>query len=482
MSTAPPGAPTAAPAAASPAAPRVLPRGVTRPIPGELLRLALPMLASLALRIAYQWIDALWVRGLGVDATAAVTTSIFVMWAVYSLNDIFAIGVTAFVSQLLGAGDRRRAGVAAWKGIKASAMLGLIGSALGFFLARPIYGLMDADPRMVETGTSFLRICLIGSPLFMIAMTCESIMRASGDTRTPLLIDLASVGTCAVLDPLLIYGLGPFPRLGVAGAGIATVTAWGLMVVGYLVVAARGHRALPLARQAEGAPVHIRGMARVGLPAAAIGVLFSVVYIAFSRSASQFGPAAHAIVGIANRIEAIQFICSVAIGGAGAALVGQNLGAGHPERAERAIRVGLLWMFWITTVLTVVLMVYPRAFLTLFSRDPDVLRLGVPYLRVLATCLYFTGFEIVTAEAVLGSGHTVVMSWIFTIFSLLRIPLAFLVPRWTGLGLLSIAWLISITCMMRATLIVSWAARGTWKRGLAHELRPGLTPEPPGIA
>jgi len=450
-----------------------LPPGVTQPIPAELLRLALPMLASLSLRVAYQWIDALWVRGLGVEATAAVTTSIFVMWAVYSLNDVFAIGVTAYVSQLLGAGERQRAGVAAWKGVRASALMGLIGSITGLLFARDIYRLMDSDPRMLEAGASFLRICMIGSPLFMVALTCESIMRSAGDTRTPLIIDLASVGTCAVLDPLLIYGIGPFPRLGVRGAAIATVCAWALMVTGYLVCAARGHRALPLARRTEGAPVRITGMARVGLPAASIGVLFSCVYVAFAHAASSFGPAAHAVVGIANRIEAMQFICAAAIGGAGASLVGQNLGAGRPDRAEQSIRTGLKWMLWITAVLSAVILIVPGTFLALFSRDPEVLRLGVPYLRVLSSCLLFTGFEIVVAEAVMGSGHTTVISWIFTSFSLARIPLAFLVPRWTRLGVVSIALVISVTCMMRATLIVLWAARGTWKRGLSRELAAG---------
>jgi Na+-driven multidrug efflux pump len=211
-------------------------------------------------------------------------------------------------------------------------------------------------------------------------------------------------------------------------------------------------------------------MARVGIPAALIGMLFSVVYVAFARAASQFGPAAHAIVGIANRIEAIQFINSVAIGTAGAALVGQNLGAGRPDRAELVIRTGLKWIVWVTTVLTAVIVIFPQVFLRLFSNDPEVLRLGVPYLRILATCLYFTGVEIVTAECVLGSGHTNVISWIFTSFSLLRIPLAFLAPKWTGLGVLAIAWVISITCIVRALFIVTWAARGTWKRGLESEL------------
>src|SRR5580765_5552330 len=119
------------------------PEGVTTPIPRALLRLALPVLASQLLRLAYQWVDALWVRGLGVHATGAVTTSLFVMWSMYSLNDIFAIGITAYVSQLLGSGERDRAGVAAYKGLRASALLGLIGTALGVFAAPQIFALMD---------------------------------------------------------------------------------------------------------------------------------------------------------------------------------------------------------------------------------------------------------------------------------------------------------------------------------------------------
>jgi Na+-driven multidrug efflux pump len=106
-------------------------------------------------------------------------------------------------------------------------------------------------------------------------------------------------------------------------------------------------------------------------------------------------------------------------------------------------------------------------------------RLGVPYLRILALCFVINGVEIVTAESVMGSGHTREISWIFTCFSLARIPLAFLVPKWTGTGVLGIAWVITITCMIRGLLIAAWAARGTWKRGLAHELSPAPVIEPP---
>ncbi|TMQ73501.1 MAG: MATE family efflux transporter [Candidatus Eisenbacteria bacterium] len=446
------------------------PSAVTDPIPRALLRLAVPAFFSFGLRLAYQWVDALWVRGLGVEATAAVTSSIFVMWWVYSLNDIFAIGITAFVSQLLGAGDRARAGLAAYKGLRASALLGLFGTAAGLLAARPIFGWMGASPGLITRGGDYLSVLLAAAPIPMMALTCESVMRSAGDTRTPLLIDLCAVALNAVLDPILIYGWGPVPALGVRGAAWATVAAQSAMLGGYLVAAARGHRAFPLARRALGPPVRIGRMARVGLPAALIGMLFSVVYIVFARSASRFGAASLAIVGIANRIEAIQFMTGAAIGTAAAALVGQNLGAGRPERAALAIKVGVRWIVLVSVVLTTVVIAFPHAFIGMFTADAEVHRVGAPYLRVLSSCLVFVGVEVVVGEAILGSGHTTAISWIYSSVSLLRIPLAFLVPVWTGLGVLGLAWLITVTCAVRTIAIVAWVARGTWKRGLQHEL------------
>ena len=114
------------------------PETLRLPVSRALVRLALPIFASQLLRLAFQWVDALWVRGLGVDATAAITTSVFVLWAILSLHDVFGMGLGAYVSQLMGAGERARAGLAAWKGLRATAVMGLAGSALGLFGARTI--------------------------------------------------------------------------------------------------------------------------------------------------------------------------------------------------------------------------------------------------------------------------------------------------------------------------------------------------------
>jgi putative MATE family efflux protein len=393
---------------------------------------------------------------------------------VYAVTDVVAVGAIAYVSQLIGAGERARAGVAAFQALRGALLLGVPAVIAGLFFARPIFQLMGA-PEVVDSGAAYLGPLLVAAPLPMIAFTCEGILRAGGDTRTPLKADLFSILLNAALDPLLIYGFGPFPRLGVAGAAWATVIAQAALVIVYLVLARRGHPAFPLARRAPGPPVRIAGLLKVGAPVALIGMLFSVVYVAFARAAAAYGAAAMAVVGVSNRIEAIQFITAYSIGSAGAAIVGQALGAGRPDRAMDAIRTGVRWSLWLSLGWTVVLLAAPGPFLALFSADPEVMRLGVPYLRILTLCLMVNAVEIVCAEAVLGSGHTRVVSALFTAFSLLRIPLAFVVPSWGGLGVVGIAWIITVTCLVRGVLIAGWVFRGTWRRGLGGELATDVT-------
>jgi Na+-driven multidrug efflux pump len=341
---------------------------------------------------------------------------------------------------------------------------------------------MGASPGVVDQGGRYLRIILAAAPLPMVALTCEWIMRAAGNTRTPLLIDCGAVLLNAILAPFLIYGRGGLPRLGIEGAAWATVAAQAVMVASYVVLAVRRHPALPLRRPSPGVDFGVLGLARVGLPTCLIGLLFSAAYLALSRSAARFGAAALAIVGIANRIEAILFLTSTALGIAAATMVGHNLGAGHGDRAERAIRTGVRWIAWFSIALTALMLLAPSAFVAAFTQDVETRRIGADYLRVLSLCFLATGIEVVIFEAIQGSGHTVTLSWIYTVFSLLRIPLAFWVPDWMGNGVIGVAWVIVSTCVVRSVLIILWAARGTWKRGLRQELAssPALPDPHPG--
>jgi putative MATE family efflux protein len=358
------------------------------------------------------------------------------------------------------------------------AVLGVLTGALFAIFAKMLLGLIGADEAVASAGAPYLAF-IGGLNVFQtISIIGVSAMRAAGDTRTPLLVDLLSIVLNIVLAPLLIYGVGPFPALGLAGAAWATVIAQIVMFTCYVRLALIRHPALPLAWRAEGAPVRLTGLLRVGVPSALIGILFSVVYLAFVRGASPYGEAAVAIVGVANRIEALQFILSLSIGYAAATLLGQALGAGDPERARHVMQVAQRWAIAISSLMTVVLLVAPGMLLAMFTRDPALVAIGVPYLRVLALTVVATGIEIVTAEAVTGSGHTREISLIYTVVSLLRIPLAFIVPKWWDSGVMGIAWLITISCTLRAIVLVGWAGRGTWLRGLSRELRgDAATPE-----
>ncbi len=455
---------------------------LTAPVTRILLRLALPVLASQALRLAYQWVDAMWVKGLGVEATAAVTTSVFALWCVYALNDLFSAGLSAYVSQLLGGGERARAGVAVRKAVTASAALGVATAIVGLVAAGPLARLVVPSGGVADAYALYLRTVLLGAPFILASLTAEVALRAAGDTRTPLAVDLLSILLNIALAPLLIYGWGPVPALGLAGAAWATVIAQAVMFGCYALLAAWRHPGLPLAWTAPGGPVRMAGLLRVGVPVTLIGMLFSVVYVVFVRAAAPFGEAAVAIVGVANRIEALQFILSLAVGTAGATLLGQALGAGDVERAARVMRTAQRWAIWISVTMTLVMLLLPQALLALFTGDAGLLAVGVPYLRVLSLAVVATGIEIVTAEVVVGSGHTREISLIYTVVSLFRIPLAFWVTRWWDAGVMGIAWLITISCTLRAIVLVGWAARGTWKRGLARELRGEPAAPEPGAA
>lgn len=447
------------------------------PVPRALATLALPVLASQLLRLGFQWVDALWVRGLGVEATAAVTTSVFIIWCVLALGDVLHIGLSAFVSQMIGAGQVARAGVVVRKALTAAALIGLAVAVFGAWFAADIFRLIDPGAHVAASGAAYLRVLLLGTPFLLVAMGAEAVMRACGDSRTPLRVDLVAIGLNVLLAPLLIYGWGPVPALGVAGAAWATVAAYVLLCAMYLRLAVQRHPALPMTRGEVGEPVRLRALAEVGLPGALIGALFSVAYLSFTRAASADGAAALAVVGIANRAEALLFVLCLSTGLAGASLLGQALGAGRLDRAEEVLRTGQRWALVFAAVLTVVFLTVPQLALRLFSQDPEVLRLGVPYLRVLALANFATALEVITAETLLGSGHTRVMSVLFTITSLARIPLAFWVVERFEPGVLGIAWLITITCILRASAVLIWARRGSWKRGLTREL--GLTPAPP---
>jgi putative MATE family efflux protein len=447
------------------------------PLLSALVRLAAPVVVMQACHTAFHLVNVMWVGQLGAAATAAVTTSFFLLWTLYAIADITGVGTTATVARHVGAGERAQAGHAAAQAALLAVLIGLGVSVVGVLGIEPLYRAIGTAPDVARIATSYLRIQLGFAFVSMLYVWAESTMRAAGDTRTPLIVIASSLALNAALDPLLIFGLGPFPRLGVDGAAIATVIAQAFAVGWFLVLARRGHPAFPLERRAlrRFEPGFALGLARIGVPYALIGILFSGVYLYFAHVAARFGTAAVAVVGVSNRIESVTYLVAAGFGLACEAIVGQNLGAHRPDRAGRAawLSAGLMGAFG--TAFAIVMLVFPAALLAVFTRDPEVVRAGIPYVRLLAITQGITGVELVLNGAFSGAGDTVPPMVISTTMSLLRLPLAWWFAVTLGLGLSGLALMITITCAVRTLILAWWFRRGGWRPKALATLPPAAS-------
>lgn len=436
------------------------------PLDRALLRLAGPAIAAKALYAALALVDVIWVGRLGAGPTAAVNTGFFTSWILQAATALTAVGILAHVSRHMGAGNRRQAAHAASQGMLAGTGFGLFLALLAWAGAPRLFDLLGTSADVRDPGVTYLRILFLAAPLTFAATNCESTMRAAGNTRTPLLIVAGMVLTNAILDPLLIFGLGPFPRLEVAGAGLATLLAQLLAVSIFASRALARDPSFPLSRASlrrlDGRL--LRRMLRVGMPPMAIGLLFSLIYLFLSGVAARMGTLELAVLGLGNRTEAMTYLVSSGFSAATAAVVGQNLGAGLPERASRAAWRSALWMGLYGAIMGTILVLFPRQVLALFTSDPAVLDTGATYARILGLCHGFMAMEIVFENAFAGAGDTLPPMLISVPINVLRVPLVLWLVWGMGVGILGVAWMLSITSILRGVIAAVWFGRGNWKR------------------
>ncbi len=438
---------------------------VTGPLDRALLRLAGPAILAKTLYAVLSLADIFWVGRLGAAPTAAVNTGFFASWILQAATSLTAVGILAHVARHLGAGQRARAEHAATQGLAFGVLLGTLLGAAVWFLAPWLFAQLGTAADVRQPGVEYLRVLYLAAPLTFTWLNAESVMRASGNTRTPLLIITAMVVVNGALDPFLIFGLGPFPRLEVLGAGLATLISQLVAVAAFAVVALRNTRTFPFARRAL-APLDLqlaKRMFRVGTPPMSVGVLFAVVYLFLSAIVARLGTVELAILGLGVRSETFTYLVSSGFGAATAAVVGQNLGAGKAARAARAAWRSAAWMGVYGTVVGAVLVVWPREVLALFTSDPAVLDTGATYTRIIGLCQGLMAVELVLSQAFAGAGDTVPPMLISVPLNVVRVSLVYVIIDAVGGGILAIGWLLSITAALRGVLAAAWFARGRWK-------------------
>lgn len=434
------------------------------PIANAMVRLAWPVLVAMTLHTFFNIVNAFWVGRLGPGPLAAVTTGLFATWSLWAVAEMVGVGMVAIIARHVGAGEHAHADRVAAQGILVATVLAVVTAGLGWFFPDWLFRLLGTEPEVSREGGLFLRTIFLGSISFFLLFTFDAILRAWGDTRTPMRISLVVVGLNMLLDPLLIFGPGPFPRWGVLGAGVATVAAHmsgGLLYVGFF---HRHRRRFPgiLPNLGRADPAIMIACLRIGAPASLNTVLFSIVYLFLAREAAGIGTGPLAALGVGNRIESVSYLTASSLSVAAATIVGQNLGAGQRERARRASRTAAWTGLAVCSFWGLVFLVLAEPILRLFASDPLVIEPGVMFLRVLAVCQPFMGIEIALSGAFQGAGYTLVPMLFSTAISILRIPLAALANRGLGAGFTGIAWVVSLTCMLRALVMLTLQRRSRW--------------------
>ena len=438
---------------------------LTGPIAGTVFRLALPVALGMLVQFLLASTNIFWVGRISPAAQDAVTTSTVVFWTIYAFVNIVSVGVAALASRFIGAQDTERATFYVRQGTGMAVVCGVTLSTVGLFSVQSLLDFMDTSPETAMLAKPYLQVMFATAAILFVAESMSAAFRAAGDTRTPTIYQIIVVVTNMVLDPLLIFGVGPLPELGVAGAAVSTALAefMGLFLLAYFL------RTKPLGYNLEGRIFSFpkwREMLRIGkigLPTAGQQFTFIVVYWFLIRIVHDFGQPAAAAMGIGNRMESFSYLICYGFGVSATSMVGQNLGAGQPDRAEKAAWHSVLLAIGVTFVASVLFIVFPHFISGIFSPDEVVQRYAADYLVILGLSQTFMAVEIALEGAFGGAGDTIPPMLVMIPGAVIRIPMAYYLCYDLGWGLNGVWWTLTITTFIKATVLALWFKRGGWK-------------------
>lgn len=430
-----------------------------------IVRMALPATGTMLVHSLYHLVDTFWVAKLGAIPLAAMSATAFWVWMMFSLGDIAGVAANALVARAVGArreeaiSDYVRDCVLVSLAVSVALMLALFPT-ISYLLS-----LLGLETDVVAQASAYVRPWLLFLPVILLTVPVASIFRAVGDARTPLKLQLLMVGLNAVLDPLFIFGYGPIPAFGLVGAAWVTIINQSLFVVlGIILLKRRGLWFSP--RWSVISEVRldsIRQVVRIGLPIALNGCLFSLSYVGLTWVIAQFGSASVAAIGMGHRMEAFPWFVSYGFSVAAASLVGQYLGAGRPDMAERAVWKSSLIALAGVGLFCVVMLLAVEPIVRWFIDDPDVVAASAAYLQIVAVCWLFGVFEVVLEGGFSGAGDTLPPLAVGVPFTLARIPLAYLLAIEFEMGANGVWWAIGLSMVVKGILLGVWFSLGRWK-------------------
>lgn len=441
----------------------------TMPVGRLIITMSWPAVLSMLIQAMYNVVDSFFVSRIGESALAAITYIFPVQMIIISVAVGTGIGINSLISRRLGAKNYREADMAASHGYRLAFVNWAVFCLAGIFASGPLMRVMSSTPYIVEEGTKYLSIILIGSLFIFVQVITEKILQATGNMILPMVCSLIGAVTNIVLDPFIIFGIGPFPELGVMGAAVATVTGQFLsMCLSQFFLFGRKH---PIKVSLKGWKWQwsiCSDIYAVGFPSILMQSIGSVMQFGMNMILSSFTETAVAVMGVYGRLQSFIFMPVFGLNQGVLPILGFNYGARDRKRLMDAYRKGFAIAFGIMSLGLIVFQLFPYELLSIFNAqgNEEMYALGVPALRAISWCFLPASYGIMTSSVFQATGHGFLSLWSALIRQLVGIlPIAFILGRIFGLGMVWYAFPLA-EIIGTAYLIIAFL--NLYKKELKH--------------
>ena len=428
--------------------------------------LALPIMATSLIQMAYNLIDMIWIGKIGASAVASVGAAGMFMWLSNGLATLAKMGGQIKVGHALGAQKKEDAASYAQSSIQMGIVFAIGFGILSIVFADEMIGFFQLNSAQVIQDAKLYLMITCGLVIFsFMNQIFTGILTAMGNSRTSFIATGIGLVLNIVLDPLFIFGFGAIPPMGVAGAAIATVLAQLVVMLLFLhtilrdtVLFSNVHILHSYSSQ------HTMEIFRIGLPSAVQSMLFSGISMVIARLIAGWGDAAVAVQKVGSQIESISWMTAEGYAAALNSFVAQNHGAKNTDRIREGYRLSMIVLLSWGVFCSLVLIVFPQLIFQVFIQEAEVLPMGVDYLRILGVSQLFMCMEITTAGAFSGLGKTLPPSIVSITLTGARIPMAILLGRWLGLN--GVWWAITISSIGKGIVLLGWFLKDMKRAGM----------------
>ena len=425
----------------------------------SLAKLAFPIMATSLVQMAYNMTDMIWIGRISSGAVAAVGAAGMYMWLSNGLAILAKMGGQVKVAHAIGANNHEEAVSYAQNTLQLGIIFAIIFGVICVLFDKPLIGFFNLNHvDVISAAETYLRITC-GAVIFsFLNQILTGIMTAMGNSKTPFFATSVGLVFNIILDPVLIFGMGPFPVMGVKGAAIATVFSQMVVTIMFLLTLSKDKMIFCDIKILEKPDKNsMKQIISIGFPTGIQNMLFTAISMVVARLIAGFGDNAVAVQKVGSQIEAISWMTAEGFASAVNSFVAQNYGAHNIKRVRKgysiSIRVMILWGIFCTAVL----IGFPEQIFKIFIYEPEVLSMGVSYLRILGVSQLFMCIEITTAGAFSGIGKTVPPSFVGIFFNAARIPMAMLLTLPVfGLGLDGVWWSITVSSILKGVVLFIW--------------------------